>query len=338
METWEKERIWECFSSGERPVFFSGHLFSRCVNAVKCVRLRSDAEDDPAVERGLSEVAGTAEVEEDPILAYCVDGSASADLLNALYTSHKSGMVRTWAGPELECSAVLRCDHRGPISLILAESPLLVTASADLTIKLWNVENRHCEGVLRGCSGVPLTLVWATLDDDSKKYIVSGQVDGNVTVWDVESFATPTAVLDKHRSQISSIACEKSKNMLVTCGRDQLIGFWSLKDFTCLKVMPSFEEIECLLNVSSTFAGWLVGKKSKSLIEAGDSFCLSGGLKGKLRLWNLDKMAEVGADSFPVEKSIATSGRKIDAIHVEDKRLVVAQDDTIGEIACSLAR
>jgi len=97
-------------------------------------------------------------------------------LQNVLYTSHKSGMVRTWSGSALECSEVLRCDHRGPISLILAGYPLLVTASADLTVKLWNVENRHCEGVLRGSSGVPVTLLWATLDDDSKKYIVSGQV------------------------------------------------------------------------------------------------------------------------------------------------------------------
>ena len=32
------------------------------------------------------------------------------------------------------------------------------------------------------------------------------QVDGNVTVWDVESYQSPTAVLDKHRSQISAVA------------------------------------------------------------------------------------------------------------------------------------
>jgi len=31
METWEKEKTWECFSSGERGVFFAGHLFSRFV-------------------------------------------------------------------------------------------------------------------------------------------------------------------------------------------------------------------------------------------------------------------------------------------------------------------
>jgi WD40 repeat protein len=118
-------------------------------------------------------------------------------------------MVRSWSGTSLECSAVLRCDHRGPISLLLAGRPFLVTASADLTIKLWNVETRHCEGILRGCSGVPVLLLWATVKDDSKKYIVSGQVDGNVTVWDVESYQTPTAVLDKHRSQISAVANDK---------------------------------------------------------------------------------------------------------------------------------
>jgi hypothetical protein len=77
METWEKEKIWECFSSGERPIFFSGHLFSRCVNGVKCVRLRNEGD---AANTGLSEFVGTAEVEEDPVLAFCIDVSANAEL------------------------------------------------------------------------------------------------------------------------------------------------------------------------------------------------------------------------------------------------------------------
>ena len=108
---------------------------------------------------------------------YCTGVVLFSDYKNVLFTSHKSGMVRTWSGFALECSEVLRCDHRGPISLLLAGSPLLVTASADLTLKLWNIDNRHCEGILRGCSGVPLSLIWASTADDSKKYIVSGQVE-----------------------------------------------------------------------------------------------------------------------------------------------------------------
>lgn len=103
-----------------------------------------------------------------------------------------------------------------------------------------------------------------------------------------------------------------------------------MKDFSCLRVMPSFEEIEILLPVSSEFSLWLVGKKSKSLIEVESSYCLSAGEKGKLRLWNLNKMGEVGIENIPLEKSLVASGRKIDTIHVENRILYLAQDDTIG--------
>jgi hypothetical protein len=41
--------------------------------------------------------------------------------------------------------------------------------------------------------------------------------------------------------------------------------------------MPSFEEIESLIPVSNKFSAWLVGKKSKSLIEDGACYCLSAG-------------------------------------------------------------
>ena len=146
----------------------------------------------------------------------------------------------------------------------------------------------------------------------------------------MEAYQSPAAVLAKHRSQICAVANDKTRNMLVTSGRDQLIAFWSLKDFSCLRVMPSFEEIEVLLTVSLEFSRWLVGKKSKSLIDDESSYCLSAGEKGKLRLWNLSKMGEVGIENIPLEKSLVAAGRKIDAIHVEDRILYLAQDDTIG--------
>jgi hypothetical protein len=53
-------------------------------------------------------------------------------------------------------------------------------------------------------------------------------------------------------------------------------------------------------------------------------------------LWNLDKLGEVGMESFPVEKAMVAPGRKIDTVHVEDRILVLAQDDTVGEIMFTL--
>ena len=121
--------------------------------------------------------------------------------------------------------------------------------------------------------------------------------------------------------------------MLVTCGRDQLIAFWSLKDFSCIKVLPTFEEIEIIFPVNYEFAAMMTGKKNKAaLIDGTDAcYCVSAGEKGRLRLWNLKKMGEVGIESFPIEKSMVAPSRKIDTIHVENRQLYIAQDDTIGE-------
>lgn len=332
METWEKAKCLECFSSGDVVHFHKGHLFSRCNNGVTCTKLPQ--QDGP----NIAEVVGKVEVEEDPVLAFCVDQNANEDLKNVLFTSHKSGMVRTWSGFNLESSEVLRCDHRGPISLLLAGGSLLVTGSADLSLKLWNIETRHCEGLLRSCSGVPLMLIWATTSDDAKKYVVSGQVDGNISVWDVEVMQSPVAVLDKHRSQISAITAVKNKNLLISCGRDQLIAFWSLNGFTCLKMVPSFEEIETILPVDFNTASYFIGKKiAKDLLASDGEYCISAGEKGKLRIWSVDKFNEINFEKGKLDKSLVAPGRKIESIWAEDKTFYIIQDDTISQYSLKKA-
>jgi hypothetical protein len=96
-------------------------------------------------------------------------------------------------------------------------------------------------------------------------------------------------------------------------------------------VLPSFEEIEILFPVDQQFAAMMTGKKQKALIDEEACYCLSAGEKGRLRLWNLNKMGEVSIQHFPIEKSMVASSRKIDTIHVENRHLYVAQDDTIGK-------
>ena len=98
-------------------------------------------------------------------------------------------------------------------------------------------------------------------------------------------------------------------------------------------MLPTFEEIEIIFPVNYEFAAMMTGKKNKAArIDTDACYCLSAGEKGRLRLWNLKKMGEVGVDSFPIEKSMVAPSRKIDTIHVENRQLYIAQDDTIGKI------
>lgn len=90
----------------------------------------------------IAEVTGSVDTEEDPVFTFCLNDAVEDDK-NLVFTSHKSGnewsfqrnreyagfievsstlsgLVRAWSGFGLAPSETLRCDHKGPISLLLA--------------------------------------------------------------------------------------------------------------------------------------------------------------------------------------------------------------------------
>ena len=104
----------------------------------------------------------------------------------------------------------------------------------------------------------------------------------------------------------------------------------------CIKLIPTMEEVERIIPVSPKFIRQIsvaVGSKksSKQLdIAKDDLYCLTGGQKGIMRLWNISSGREVtinGLDIFGFQNKIS------DIFVTEDeKHLYLLQDDIISHV------
>ena len=219
-QVWQKTRIWECLASSDEEKLswvtsskFQPHFLSLCVGGAKCIQL-----DD----HGNPEVIGRIDVEEDPVCA--ITSTLQVDTIDQLivFTAHKSGLVRQWAGNKLEEPPqgliTFKADHKGPILHLKVlnnngKNNQLVTIGSDFMIKLWNVETRHCLSVLRGITSVPLCTEKCENIQNDKCYLACGLVDGNVKLWrlnrddDISCWIVPASTvmattLVKHHSQV----------------------------------------------------------------------------------------------------------------------------------------
>ena len=74
--------------------------------------------------------------------------------------------------------------HKGYIlkCLISPDVRKLATASCDRTVKIWNLDNYHCEQELRGHN----KWVWDAVFSVDAAYLVTASSDHTARLWDVE--------------------------------------------------------------------------------------------------------------------------------------------------------
>lgn len=249
-----------------------------------------------------------------------------------LYTAHKSKLIRAWSCPGLEPwidFSPMKTDHKGPIVLVCVKGSRLVSASADSVIKVWHLGFRHCSGVLRNCSGLPLCLEYAEFPDLAN-IVVCGTNSGAVHAWNADTnelIATGT----KHFSQVSSLKPLPASKSFVSAGRDKTLIFWTW-NLQPSKVIPAFEEIETIQLVSNELAC----KIARQAFEHDDHFILTGGEKGKLRLWNADKKLEVLPLGEKQEFALSSKGvllrdQKVCELLVDEQGgVTILQDDLLS--------
>ena len=136
--------------------------------------------------------------------------------------------------------------------------------------------------------------------------------------------------------------------LLVTCGRDQLIAIWDMASNldapTCTRLIPSNEEIGRAVHVSSKFIQSIgINLKSslasKSLKEGTDSsnstsYIMTGGEKGKLRIWDVTSGKEINIQHGTCNFQELCPQNKISDLYVtsDENTFYLVQDDIISQI------
>ena len=321
-EFWEKTGALECFASGEKGFQYkNGHVFSTCFGGLRVTDLSN------------CQVVGKAETEEDPILSFSLDPQS-----DIVYTSHKSKLIRAWHGVNLEPYinfSPMKTDHKGPIILITVHGSTLITASAESVLKVWNLEQRHCSGVLRNCQALPLCIEYVEFENVGK-IVLCGTNSGSIHAWNAETNDL-IGTGSKHFSQISAIKALPETRSYVSAGRDKTLVFWSW-NLQPLKVIPSFEELESIEILPKSLALKIINKPDYD----GENFIIASGDKSNIRIWNSKDMTEILPDNEKKDFSLTSKGvliksEKVNQLIVApqtenfEESVVICQDDFFSQ-------
>ncbi|RZB45840.1 Denticleless protein-like isoform C [Glycine soja] len=180
------------------------------------------------------------------------------------------------------------------------EDTQILTASGDQTIKLWDVQEQKCLGLLTGHTGSVKSMCSHPTNSD---IIVSGSRDGSFRIWDLRCKSTAKSrcgevsicsmggVKGAHISSqarrtrrgraasmsITSVLCLKDQVSIATAGAvDSVLKFWDTRNLksTVTQTSPSPQSTE------------------KSAISPDASNIVSGSSDGNAYVWKVDKPLE----------------------------------------------
>lgn len=111
--------------------------------------------------------------------------------------------------------------HLKAVNAVKMQEQVIVSASSDKLVKVWDCRSGECVGSLNGHKNKVFCI-----DFDSRLMkIVSGGYDKSVLVWDMRNFSNPRSVLKGHSEPVFCVKMDESK--LVSGSMDQSIKIWN---------------------------------------------------------------------------------------------------------------
>jgi U3 small nucleolar RNA-associated protein 13 len=144
---------------------------------------------------------------------------------------------------------------------------LLVTGSADRTVRVWNVSKQHCTHVFRGHNAIVMRVIFNP--NPAKLEVMSCAEDGEIRVWDL--YTKKCNILTNHMSAVTAVTFPPDSTKMISVSRDKVICIWDLAHYSLLKSVPVFEALEGCAMLSP------------------DRF-VTGGEKGCVKVWEVATM------------------------------------------------
>ncbi|KAI3424821.1 hypothetical protein D9Q98_008207 [Chlorella vulgaris] len=152
-----------------------------------------------------------------------------------------------------------------------ADAQVAVTCAADRTIKVWGLERGYCLRTLMchsSCNSLALT------GDGS--LVASGHFDGTLRFWDMRTGKQSHEVAGLHSQQITSVTVGLSGELVLTCGKDNLLRCVDVRRF----------EVRHTLSAPSFTVG---GTWTSACLSPSETQAAAGSGDGTVFLWDVSK-------------------------------------------------
>lgn len=148
--------------------------------------------------------------------------------------------------------------HRLPVHRVIFHPvySLLVSASEDATIKVWDYETGDHEKTLKGHTNSVQDIAF----DSHGKLLISSSADLTIKIWDFSSYEC-LRTLHGHDHNVSSVSFMPTGDQIVSCSRDKTIKIWEVSTGYCIKTLTGHRDWVKMVRVSKD--GTLIASCSK---------------------------------------------------------------------------
>lgn len=148
------------------------------------------------------------------------------------YTSEAEALLRKAS----EDNCVILRGHTGNVrnAIYSPDNKLIVSASGDETIRLWDAKTGKCLNTFEGYYD-PVAF------SPDGKLLVSGSEDNTISIWDV-STGTVISTMTGHHDVVNSVAFSPNGVLLVSGSEDNTISIWSVKTGEMLRIIEGHSE------------------------------------------------------------------------------------------------
>lgn len=114
---------------------------------------------------------------------------------------------------------------------------LIVSASQDATIKVWDYESGEFERTLKGHTNSVQSLDF----DHTGNLLVSSSADLSIKIWDFQTYECKKT-LHGHDHNVSCVLFMPSGDQIVSASRDKTIKFWETSTGYCIKTLKGHDD------------------------------------------------------------------------------------------------
>ncbi|KAL6471149.1 hypothetical protein MHYP_G00197990 [Metynnis hypsauchen] len=129
--------------------------------------------------------------------------------------------------------------HRSPVTKVIFHPvfSVMVSASEDATIKVWDYETGDFERTLKGHTDSVQDISF----DQTGKLLASCSADMTIKLWDFQGFEC-IRTMHGHDHNVSSVAIMPNGDHIVSASRDKTIKMWEVATGYCVKTFTGHRE------------------------------------------------------------------------------------------------